>query len=417
MHRIVLRVVFTLLAVAALIGGTGGGDAIASKQVITSAYQFDIVAWESTHFLGKWVLRFRNLLPGVGEDQRERRQAIDEFFAVGDQIRVQVGELNREMSLPEQERSRHPQQLQQSIEELKKHRRDIQPVVEEALESEISAALAQMGIIDKLGPLRWPPVDFTFADGLLVLVTSPRDKIDRLDDIVLRSSLSLLTQEELEARVEEAEDLSVLIVRVSGVATYPAHVSFTHSLHRTLISASHEWLHHYLIFRPLGIRWFAGGEMTSINETVANMASREIGDRVFTKLRGQEVFREPYRLPTVTLPDDVFDFRREMRRTRLRLDELLSDGVVQEAETYLEQRRLEFVANGYNIRKLNNAFFAFNGTYADFPGSVSQIEPQLQAIRADSATLAEFLDRVSGITSPGKLERLAREAGWLLPDE
>jgi len=161
--------------------------------------------------------------------------------------------------------------------------------------------------------------------------------------------------------------------------------------------------------------------MTSINETVANMASREIGDRVFTKLRGQEVFREPYRLPTVTLPDalpdDVFDFRREMRRTRLRLDELLSDGVVQEAETYLEQRRLEFVANGYNIRKLNNAFFAFNGTYADFPGSVSQIEPQLQAIRADSATLAEFLDRVSGITSPGKLERLAREAGWLLPDE
>ena len=67
---------------------------------------------------------------------------------------------------------------------------------------------------------------------------------------------------------------------------------------------------------------------------------------------------------------------------------------------------------GHNIRKLNTAWFAFHGTYADGPASISPIEPQLRTVRADSADLAEFLDRVAVIDEAGELERLAREAGW-----
>ena len=73
------------------------------------------------------------------------------------------------------------------------------------------------------------------------------------------------------------------------------------------------------------------------------------------------------------------------------------------------------MANGYPIRKLNTAYFAFNGTYADNPASVSPIEPQLRAIRADSQGVAEFLRTVSGITSARQLEGMARGAGWRLP--
>ena len=105
----------------------------------------------------------------------------------------------------------------------------------------------------------------------------------------------------------------------------------------------------------------------------------------------------------------MFDYRREMRATRARLEELLAASGVGEAERYLEERRLLFVENGHNIRKLNTAWFAFHGTYADSPASISPIEGWLRALRADSAGLAEFLDRVAAIDAEGELERLAGE--------
>ena len=53
-----------------------------------------------------------------------------------------------------------------------------------------------------------------------------------------------------------------------------------------------------------------------------------------------------------------FDFRTEMRLTRVRADELLAAGQIAEAEAYMEQRRLYFWENGYRLRKLNQAYFA-----------------------------------------------------------
>ena len=41
-----------------------------------------------------------------------------------------------------------------------------------------------------------------------------------------------------------------------------------------------------------------------------------------------------------------FDFRLEMRKTRIRADELLEDGKIEEAEAYMEERRQVFVAEG-----------------------------------------------------------------------
>jgi len=54
-----------------------------------------------------------------------------------------------------------------------------------------------------------------------------------------------------------------------------------------------------------------------------------------------------------------------MRETRIRVDKLLAQGRIEEAEAYMEERRQEFVAHGYYIRKLNQAYFAFHGAYAD----------------------------------------------------
>ena len=57
----------------------------------------------------------------------------------------------------------------------------------------------------------------------------------------------------------------------------------------------------------------------------------------------------------------------------------------------MEERR-QFMANkGIFIRKINQAFFAFHGSYATSSASVSPIGDQLDELRDQSRTLGEFL--------------------------
>ena len=89
----------------------------------------------------------------------------------------------------------------------------------------------------------------------------------------------------------------------------------------------------------------------------------------------------------------------EMRGTRLKVDEMLADGRVEEAEAYMEERRRLFVENGYPIRKLNQAYFAFYGTYADLPAAISPIGDQVKQFRELVPELGEFIRVVSDISS------------------
>ena len=416
MWRLLKRVLPTTVVVLLVLVGAGRGDTVSEKNLLTARYQHDLVQWEVQHFPDKWWHRLTTFVTRDSLDRQERKAVIDEYFALAEELRRLEEELETLVALPVEERERTTDDVHREVRDAQERQGRLQAKVEEALESEITSVLREMGIITGLGPVRWPPVDFALERSPLVLVTSPRDEIRRLGDLLLRPGVSLLDQERLEETVEGAGEVSALVVRVGGVATYPATVDPTASLHRVVVLASHEWLHHHLFFQPLGRRFWEGGDLASINETVANLAGREIGDRVFTRLTGQVVERPPYQPPSLEPREEpgpgVFDFRREMRETRIELEELLAEGLVEEAETYLEERRLFFVRNGRNIRKLNQAYFAFFGTYADNPASISPIEPQLQAIRGVSASLAEFMDRVSGITSAAELEELAGEAGW-----
>ena len=140
--------------------------------------------------------------------------------------------------------------------------------------------------------------------------------------------------------------------------------------------------------------------MTAINETVANIFGREIGDLVYreyeTATRAPISFT-PY-LPTQA-QQDPFDFRQAMRETRLTTEELLSEGRIEEAEAYMEERRLFLAENGHYIRKLNQAYFAFHGNYADSPASVSPLFGQLTELRAASPTLGDFIREVATVSS------------------
>jgi hypothetical protein len=57
----------------------------------------------------------------------------------------------------------------------------------------------------------------------------------------------------------------------------------------------------------------------------------------------------------------------------------------------MEQKRQYLDTRGYHIRKLNQAYFAFHGTYADRPTSISPIGRELKKLRNQSASLKDFL--------------------------
>ncbi len=104
-----------------------------------------------------------------------------------------------------------------------------------------------------------------------------------------------------------------------------------------------------------------------------------------------------------------FDFRAEMYETRVTTDRLLQEGKIEEAEAYMEMRRRFLWENGYPIRRLNQAYFAFHGAYADLPGGAAgedPVGPAVRRLREQSRSLAEFVKRIAWVTSFEALTRI-----------
>jgi hypothetical protein len=78
----------------------------------------------------------------------------------------------------------------------------------------------------------------------------------------------------------------------------------------------------------------------------------------------------------------------------------------------MRERRAELEINGYRIRKLNQAYFAFNGSYGTrFAASLRNPVPGLlRDLRGQSGSLGDFLERVRSTTSVAEL-RAAVESG------
>ena len=73
----------------------------------------------------------------------------------------------------------------------------------------------------------------------------------------------------------------------------------------------------------------------------------------------------------------------------------------------MESRRLLFLKNGFLIRKINQAYFAFYGAYADVPGGAAgedPVGPAVRALRAQSDSLADFVDTIAWMTSLNQLQ-------------
>lgn len=361
------------------------------------AYLYDIAQWEFNNFLSKWVNRAGEVLPGGGQPER-KGELVRRYFDMG----IEAARLRYRLRLMAAEGSAgRTAELQARLEAAEAPRRALADDVEEAIEAAISAALAEEGLAT-LGEFIFPPVDIRLNEPPKLLVTSPRNAIRRTHDVLLRSDVTLRQREAMEERLLRDADLSALVEDIGGLATYPASIPTTQPMRWTMEAAAHEWLHHYFFFRPLGQNMFNNGDMVTLNETIASIAGAELGDRAFTLLGGEIPPDAAQASQAAGGGPQAFDFQAEMRSTRQRVDALLGEGDVEGAEAYMEERRWLFVENGYPIRKLNQAYFAFYGTYADLPASSSPIGGQVHRLRELIPDLGDFIARVAQISDYGE---------------
>jgi len=281
-------------------------------------------------------------------------------------------------------------------------------VVERIIGRQIKAALAQQGIFNPIVGLRvsFPPLIFKLEKPPHLLVISPRDRIESIRQIALQPSINLEEMEAIEGEVDKL-GVSSLVVELGGFATYPSFVTNDASLRFTLDTVAEEWLHQYLVFKPLGFRHLVARnyEIVTINETLASMVSREIGAIIFEKYYAE------YESQQNRAVESEFDFNREMREIRKAVDQYLARGEIEQAEEFMEQKRQYLASKGYYIRKLNQAYFAFHGAYADRPTSISPIGVELKEMRRRSASLKDFLDTVAAVTSRQELRDILKVPG------
>jgi hypothetical protein len=286
----------------------------------------------------------------------------------------------------------------------RQERDELENRVERILEGRLTAVLEELGLTrNAIEEVVWPPVSIEFQDPPSVLVRSPRAEIRKESEDLLQATLSIERVQQIEQGAEADGETSALVVRIGAIAMYPAIIPASSDYHGTLQTIAHEWLHHYLYFAPLGRRYYDSGKLTTLNETVANMGGAEIGDIMYERYPLASVDRaaQPSAAP---VQDPAIDFTAEMRGLRRDVESLLAQGRITEAEALMEEKR-EFLANhGYYIRRLNQAYFAFHGSYADTAGSIDPIGPKLQHLREETGSVSSFIETARGLTSEQDLD-------------
>ncbi|MBI2867956.1 MAG: hypothetical protein HYX97_06450 [Chloroflexi bacterium] len=364
--------------------------------MVSRPYHFNLAGWELRNFPSRWLYLLRHPWGKPDPASQESLNKVERYFDLARLKReeetrleqIQAGMAVEGVTPQTQQRRIAALGLDQS-----KLARDVEYIIERLVEQVIQEEGLQRRVLG-VGHI-WPPVDYTFERTPKVLIISPRDRIELLETRLIKSGVSLEEREVLEDSVMK-QDLSGFVENIGGVSTYPSIVQGTSDLRFALELVSHEWLHAYLFFHPLGRAY---DRLTTINETVADIWGREVGRRVYCRYWGPCPAEPSTESPRPPSDPSAFDFNREMRATRLEVDRLLSEKKVAEAEAFMEERRIFLLQHGYAIRKLNQAFFAFHGSYADTPTSVDPVGQQLKDLRTRSPSLGAFVRAVQSIDS------------------
>ncbi len=299
--------------------------------------------------------------------------------------------------------------LESEFDELDVIQRQETPTVERILSNQISQILADEGFARPQMSNVFPPVTFRFSNPPSMMIVSPRHKIEVQNFFSLRPKLPVGERVQIESTAEASADISALVTNVGGVGTWPTMVMYHTNLPYLLDTIAHEWTHTYLWFKPLGLRYLDSRDLRTMNETVASIVGGEVADLTLMRYY-PELYPTPTPLPSDVTPTATLmisyqqeeTFYQAMRRIRLHVDDLLAQGQIKEAESYMETERQILVERGYNLRKLNQAYFAFHGSYAVSEDGVATVDPiglWLHDLRQQSDSLKDFLEQAGEMTN------------------
>jgi len=420
LHRIgriadIVSVLFVIILICGSDTPRLNGNETDRTRAYTRDIEFDYPNW----ILDAMVIKIEQaaISAPYSLQRTEGKQIVREYIRVTSELQQVEASLQQIYADPNiKEKDSASQFLRIQHDDLRNRQNQLAPFTESVLQSQVSEMLVWENLTSLGQPI--PPVLYHVSQTPLALIVSPRNKIEQVVNISVLPSLSVDEQNNLEEQIDQSLDVSSLIVEIGGVGVTPTMVTENDNLPWTISTIAHEWTHNYLNFRPLGLHYSTTPELRTMNETTANIVGNEIGHLVLQTYypefvasnsdRNLSLTSNPFFLSKNTDDPPPFDFRAEMHETRVKVDELLAEGNIEEAETYMEQRRQIFWEHGYTwIRKLNQAYFAFHGAYADVPGGAAgedPVGPAVRTLREQSASLKDFINTIAKMTSFEELQ-------------
>ncbi len=375
-------------------------DELAHLRSFTRSMEFDYVSWTVDALgikFGQIALGTAGYLP-VEDRSSTVLSALDLINQI-DQLERKLNDIYADPNITDPKTA--SADLLRQLNELQTQIDQLEPLAETILQEQVSEIATQVGLTFAGQAL--PPVLFHITPPPDALIISPRDVIRQDHNISISPDISVDQMDALEKRVDQSMNVSSLVVGIGGIGLYPTMVEETTDINALAEVVAHEWVHNYLTLRPLGANYENSPELRTMNETVASIAGKELGRAVVKKYYPE--YLPPEAPPALAMDDPeqpstppAFSFNAEMHSTRVNTDKLLSEGKVEAAETYMEMRRQFLWEHGYHVRKLNQAYFAFYGAYADEPAGAAGADPvgaAVRLLRAKSPSLEEFVNRIA----------------------
>ncbi|OGO62433.1 MAG: hypothetical protein A2032_03750 [Chloroflexi bacterium RBG_19FT_COMBO_49_13] len=393
---------FILLTMSVMLGAStvSPSDPLEQVRSFTRGIEFDYVSWTLNSLgvkLSELALGTANYLP-LEEQSNTVLAALDLIRQIN-QVEAQFNDIYANPNINDPDTA--SADLGRQLNELRDRRTRLEPMAEAILQDQVNEVAARAHLT--LGGQAFPPVLYHTTPPPDALIISPRDAIRQDHDISISPDINVDQMEALEDAVDKSLNVSSLVVEIGGIGLYPTMVMETTDINVLAEVVAHEWVHNHLTLRPLGASYMNSPELRTMNETVASIAGKELGRAVVEQyypeyLPPEAPLVKPAMVNNQPPPQPVFDFRAEMHQTRVTAERLLVDGKIDEAESYMELRRRFLWDNGYHIRKLNQAYFAFYGAYADQPGGAAGEDPvgaAVRLLRDKSTSLADFINRMS----------------------
>ncbi|HSB65355.1 MAG TPA: hypothetical protein VLD65_02185 [Anaerolineales bacterium] len=385
-------------------------DPLARVRAFTRSMEFDYVSWTAQAAgvkLSQFALGIADYLP-TQDRSGTVLQALDLVHQIN-QLKSNLNDIYADPSIDDPKAA--SAEIRQQLNNLQSQKRLLEPVAESILQDQVGTIATEYGLTFVGQTL--PPVLFHITPPPDALVISPRNVIRQDHNISISPDITVDQMDDLENQVDKSLDVSSLVVGIGGIGLYPTMVEETTDINALVEVVAHEWVHNYLTLRPLGISYENSPELRTMNETVASIAGKELGRAIVKKYYPEYLPPEdptPSSNPDQNRPPRPadFNFNAEMHTTRVNTDRLLSEGKVDAAETYMELRREFLWDHGYHIRKLNQAYFAFYGAYADQPGGAAGADPvgtAVRFLRAESSSLEDFINRIAWMWNFDQLRR------------